>query len=223
VLAGSRGRHASAHALLIDFGGCLTNAFFPVFERACRARGLRSDAVKDLLMVDPIGHQLLMDVERGKISQPDFETGVADRLSTLEKKAVQPEGLIRDLLADLRPDAAMLKKMAEVRAAGILIGIISNSWGTEPYDPYAPWHLSEIADDVILSDEVGLRKPDRVIWELSCKRLGVVPSNCLWIDDIAAYLQLPREVFGMTTIHHTNADETLPQIDAWVSSVFAKA
>ena len=166
-------------ALLIDFGGCLTSAFFDAFKRPCRERGIRENAVESLLMNDERGHALLVDVERGVVSQTDFERGISRRLSEIEGTTISPDGFVRDLLRDLRPEDAMLQKLSEVRASGVLVGIISNSWGTQPYDPYAPWNLASIADDVILSDEVGLRKPDRAIWELSCERLGVRSSNCL--------------------------------------------
>ena len=42
-----------------------------------------------------------------------------------------------------------------------------------------------LVDVVIDSCEVGLRKPDPEIFELTAERLGVPPSACVMIDDFA--------------------------------------
>ena len=38
-------------------------------------------------------------------------------------------------------------------------------------------------DAVVVSEEVGLRKPHRRIFELACERIGLAPSACVHVGD----------------------------------------
>jgi epoxide hydrolase-like predicted phosphatase len=46
------------------------------------------------------------------------------------------------------------------------------------------WQIAGLFDDMIISAEVGLLKPDRRIYELAVQRLGVQPDEALFIDDM---------------------------------------
>jgi putative hydrolase of the HAD superfamily len=112
------------------------------------------------------------------------------------------------MAADLRPDPVMLDAVARLRAAGVRVAILSNSWGSDYFDPYAPWDLLSRADVVMISDQIGMRKPDPGIFDLAVDRLGVPAEACVFVDDIAAYLGPARER-GMTVIHHADSAATV--------------
>jgi putative hydrolase of the HAD superfamily len=116
---------------------------------------------------DPEGRQLYQQVERGALSQPDFEHKIAQLLG------VQPAGLIQGLLADLRPEPLMADAVARARAAGVPVGVITNSCGTAPYDPYAAFQLDQRFDAVVISSQVDLRKPEPAIYRLAADEQGV--------------------------------------------------
>lgn len=59
-----------------------------------------------------------------------------------------------------------------------------------------------IFDEVIISGEVGVKKPDPAIFELAAKRLEVNPNECIFIDDHEPYLAGANMV-GMKTVHFT--------------------
>jgi putative hydrolase of the HAD superfamily len=189
-------------ALILDFGGVLTLDFWEALRGFCRRVGLPDDALADLVTTDPEGRRMLADLERGAIGQAAFEEYVADRLG------LGPDGLLARMAADLRPDHRMLDAVAQLRAAGVRIAILSNSWGSDYFDPYAPWTLSSRADVVVISDQVRMRKPDPGIFDLAVDKLGVPAQACVFVDDIAAYLEPARER-GMTVIHHTDTVATV--------------
>lgn len=57
-------------------------------------------------------------------------------------------------------------------------------------------------DVVVLSYEVGLKKPDMVLYRLVAKRLGVEIEDCVWIDDNVENLKnLPN------AIHYQNPEQ----------------
>jgi len=192
--------------LVLDFGGVLTTNFFAPFRAFCRRHGLPPDKMQDLMSSDPDGRELWHRVERGEIAQPEFEARLADMLG------VERHGLVRRLLADLRPDEQMLAAVQAARKGGVRTGVLTNSWGTEPYDPYEPWQLWERLGAVVISHEVGLRKPDHAIYLLTASKLGIEPEACIFVDDIPSNLPAARNL-GMAVIHHSSTADTIDTLE----------
>jgi HAD superfamily hydrolase (TIGR01509 family) len=89
---------------------------------------------------------------------------------------------------------------------------LSNSWGTGDYDAYAGYELDGLFDAVVISDQVGLRKPSPRIYELTAARLGLGPAECLFVDDTEYNLRAAREL-GLGTLHFTGADGQVAEIE----------
>ncbi len=104
----------------------------------------------------------------------------------------------------------MLTAVARARASGIRTGLISNSWGTRRYDRAL---LAELFDGVVISGEVGIRKPAPEIYRLGAERAGVSPEDCVFVDDMPVNLD-PGAALGMATVHHVGADETIIELEA---------
>jgi putative hydrolase of the HAD superfamily len=191
--------------LILDFGGVLTLDFWGALASWCEREGLPRNALINAITGDTPARQLLADLECGAITQDVFANHMAEVLG------VPAAGLLERMAAELKPDAAMIRAAADLRAAGIPVGILSNSWGSKPLDPYAAWALDEYYDAVVISDRVGLRKPDRRIYEIAVTALGVPADRCVFVDDVATYLEPAREL-GMTVIHHVDTDATVREL-----------
>ncbi len=81
--------------------------------------------------------------------------------------------------------------------------VLSNSWGV---DAYPTELMAEHFDDVVISAEVGLRKPDPAIFRLAAERLAVPASGCVFVDDLDLNVAAAREL-GMTAIHHDGDED----------------
>jgi FMN phosphatase YigB (HAD superfamily) len=73
--------------------------------------------------------------------------------------------------------------------AGVRVGVITNSWGTAPYDPYAAYQLDQQFDAVVISSQVGLRKPEPAVYRRAADELVVPLGRIMFVDDIVANLQ----------------------------------
>jgi len=191
-------------ALLIDYGGVLTTDVFASFAAFCRAEGLAPERVRDAFMADPQARGLLADLETGALTEAEFEPRFAAVLG------VGSDGLIERLFGGMAPDDAMIGAVRAARAAGIRTGLLSNSWGADRYDHAS---LNELFDAVVISGKVGVRKPDPAIYELAAEELGLPAAHVVFVDDLRGNLK-PARALGMATVHHTTADETIPQIEA---------
>ena len=189
--------------LLIDWGGVLTTSLLGSFNAYCVRTGLDPELLMDRLRARSGARDLLISLEKGEISEPDFQDRVAAILE------VEPEGLIDGLFAEVGPDTAMIEAVRRAHAAGIRTGLVSNSWGIHRY-PHDL--LAEIFDGIVISAEEGIRKPSRRMYELGAERAGVEPDRCIYVDDLAFNLA-PAEKLGMTTVHHTSAETTVPELE----------
>jgi putative hydrolase of the HAD superfamily len=202
--AGAPGNGARPYrGLLIDYGGVLTTDLFDSFRVFCEVEGLEPEAIGQSFRRDPSCRELLIGLETGKLEDEQFELRFAEILG------VSAPGLIERLMADSRPDDAMVDAVASARRAGIRTGLISNSWGTRRYDRT---QLAELFDGVVISGEVGIRKPAPEIYELGAREIGVEPAACVFVDDLPFNLE-PAAELGMATVHHTGSERTISELE----------
>jgi putative hydrolase of the HAD superfamily len=192
------------NGLLVDFGGVLTTDVFDSFRAFCEAEGLPADTVKRAFRENPAALVELRALERGDLTVEEFEPRFAPHLGIAET-----DGLVERLFAGVGPDEPMIEAVRRAHGGGIRTGLISNSWGDTTYD-IADWR--EVFDEIVISGEVGLHKPDPAIFELTCERLGVQPSDCVFVDDLRENCEA-AETLGITAILHRGADSTLPELE----------
>jgi HAD superfamily hydrolase (TIGR01509 family) len=63
--------------------------------------------------------------------------------------------------------------------------------------------LTELFDTVVASGDIGFTKPDKQAYLITAERLGVAPTDCVFVDDRSPYCEGAREV-GMRTICYQN-------------------
>lgn len=190
--------------LLVDYGGVLTTDVFASFDAFCAREGLPPGTVRDLFRDDPAARTLLGGLEDGTLPDAEFEAGFAALLG------VTPDGLIERLLGATTADVAMLDFVRAARGRGIRTGLISNSWGSQRYDRIL---LDELFDGIVISGDVGVRKPDPAIYVLGAAAIGLPPQECVYVDDLPGNLK-PARALGMTTVRHRTPDETLEVLTA---------
>ena len=81
-----------------------------------------------------------------------------------------------------RIDPKILDMLNEITSSGIRLGLISNTEGS-PVLNWANSPLARFFAVTVFSNLVGMVKPDPDIYQHTCKNLGVVPSDCIFIGD----------------------------------------
>ncbi|MBR7827566.1 HAD family phosphatase [Actinospica sp. MGRD01-02] len=185
--------------LIMDFAGVLTSNLVQVYDYFELVEGLKQFTVLRG-WADPRGKDLYRRLELGEISQEQWN----DEFGALI--GVPADNLMGRLLEDLTPARSVLRAVKDARAAGVRTAVLSNSLGRHPHDPYAAYDLEAHFDVVVLSDEVGLRKPDPRIFQLTADRLGLSTAECLFADDTEENLP-PAEALGMGVVHAVDEQE----------------
>jgi epoxide hydrolase-like predicted phosphatase len=200
---GTQANGAPLSGLLIDWGGVLTTNLFDSFREYCVRVDIDPQSLRGRFSSDPAFRELLIALEKGELQEDDFERQLAALLG------LESDGLIDGLFAGVHPDVAMVDAVRKAREGGIRTALVSNSWGVHryPHDMF-----DELFDGVVISAEEGTRKPSRRMYVLGAERAGVEPAQAVYVDDLPFNLK-PAEELGMATIHHTSAEQTIPELE----------
>jgi putative hydrolase of the HAD superfamily len=190
--------------LLIDWGGVMTTNLLASFKAFCESEGLDPEALAGAFRGNEQARELLFAFEEGRIEEAEFELGLAELLGVSSA-----EGLIDRLFSGSSAEEDMVSAVRTARGAGVRTGLISNSWGTTRY-PHPL--LDELFDGVVLSGDVGIRKPSPRIYELGAEAIGLPPARCVFVDDLPFNLP-PAEELGMATIHHITPEHTIEELE----------
>jgi epoxide hydrolase-like predicted phosphatase len=96
-----------------------------------------------------------------------------------------------------------------------LTGILSNSFVGARRREEELYRFHEMTDDIVYSHEVGLAKPDRRIYALTCQRLGVQAAEAIFLDDAEPNVIAAGE-FGMHGILFKDNAQAMADIQACI-------
>jgi len=211
----SRAGSRPIRGVIMDWGGVMTNPIRDMVQAwlddedvdheryAAVMRPWVTGAYSHNGDINPI-HAL----ERGECTTAEFERLLAGLLARRDGVQLLAEGLLTRMFAGSIPADSMYDAVRAIRAAGLRTGLLSNSWGMADY----PRHLFPgMFDVVVISAEVGMRKPEERIFRHATGLLGLDPAECAFVDDIQVNIAA-AEALGMTAILHTDPAATLARL-----------
>ena len=206
---------ATVKAVITDWGGVLTsplNEAIGAWLAADRIDTARYKAVMRAWVKQAYDAATstnpIHGLEDGSLPAEEFERMLAAELVTVDGAPVAAEGLIRRMFHAFHPVEPMYEALRAVRAAGVRTALLSNSWGND----YPREVFAELFDAVVISAEVGMRKPDERIYRHALERVGgPPPEQCVFIDDVRHNVEAARAL-GMHAVHHTSPDTTLEEL-----------
>jgi putative hydrolase of the HAD superfamily len=200
----------SLRALLCDYGGVMTTPITASFGAFCTTEGIEMEAFKNVMSGAARAEgSPFAKIETGAITEEQFDEAVAGLLSDACGRVIISKGLKQRMFAEVRPDEAMWAAVRAARAAGVRTGLLSNSWGGRDYPVE---ELRSIFDSIVISGEVGLRKPDPDIYLFAAKQAGVPADACVFVDDFSVNVE-GAEAVGMAGVLHRDARKTIEQLE----------
>ena len=103
-------------------------------------------------------------------------------------------------------DVALTGWIETLRAQGYKIGLISNAWDDLRWMLMERWKIAHLFDDLVISAEVGMVKPDSRIYALSLARLEVAPEEAVFFDDVLENV-LAARLSGMQAFRYTDLQQ----------------
>jgi epoxide hydrolase-like predicted phosphatase len=96
------------------------------------------------------------------------------------------------------------------------VGLLSNAWDDLRQTLHARWDIDGLFDEMIISAEVKLVKPDPRVFHLAVVRLGVHPEEAVFIDDIAENVEAARKE-GLIAIQYQETQKTLDELNQYLN------
>lgn len=197
-----------------DFGGVLTTSPFDAFNRFEEERGLPRNFIRGINAINPTTNAWAR-FESSQSTLDEF-----DREFELESQAagqcVRGREIVALLSGDVRPRMVAVLKRCQ---ADYKIACITNNVkaGAGPSMAGSADRAAEIMEVmalfecVIESSKEGIRKPDPKIYELACERLGVSPTEVVYLDDLGINLK-PARNLGMRTIKVVSEEQAIADL-----------
>lgn len=168
-----------ATALLLDFDGVLRRWDPAVAAGVERDYGLSAGVLREIAM----SWNVLQPVLTGRVSHAEWMSSVADALTpTVGDAGRAREAVDRWQRYRGEVDPEVLAFVREVRAAGVRVGLGTNS--TDQLDAdLAELGLAGELDVVVNSSVVGVHKPAKEYFQAACEALATPPARVLFVDD----------------------------------------
>jgi putative hydrolase of the HAD superfamily len=204
-------------AVFTDFGGVLTPPVSHTMAAFCARKNLDPDALflAIIKVTESYGTDDYMEpIDTPLVTEQEWLRQIGDILVAEHGITGEyPTTLADDWFDGRKTNQAWVEQLRLLRGRGLYVGMLSNM--VPAWD--AHWRrmvdVAELFDDVVLSFEVGYRKPDRGIFDLAAKRAGVPPAECLLIDDIAKNCDGARAA-GWQAIHFTGTAAATAELTA---------
>ena len=198
-------------AVIWDIGGVLvrTEDREPRMRQAERL-GLTREALVYLVFDSEMGQK----AQLGAVSAKELLEYVCQAVHLPVEEAANFE---QEFFAGDRLDADLVNYIRSLRTR-YRTGIISNAWDDVRLMINERWKMADAFDQIVLSAEVKIGKPDPRIFKLALENLGVAPEEAVFIDDFAHNIEGARAV-GMHAIQFQTAEQIRADLDVFLNGI----
>jgi putative hydrolase of the HAD superfamily len=189
-------------AVIFDMGGTLTRSFGDMMQGQLDRLGLTHQQFFEVIL-GPLDHDTdhpWHRLERGEITYDEYQSLHHDlvRAAGYDEFPAPPS---RQMMFDhMTPSPEMVGLARELRADGYTTAILTNN--VKEFDGWQSIvSADEIADVIVDSCRVGMRKPTVEIYEFTLKAVGdVAPERALFLDDFH-WNVVGAQRAGLATVH----------------------
>jgi putative hydrolase of the HAD superfamily len=207
------------HAVISDFGGVLTTPLIEGFAGFQDRTGIPAASLGSAMqtIADEDGAHPLYELETGRLTEAEFMAKIANALEPVLGHRPEMHRFSEIYFEALQPNEPMIELMRDLRGRGYRMALLTNN--VREWEPL--WRSMLPVDDIfeliVDSAFVGMRKPEREIYELTLERLGeVAPPECVFIDDTDVNCDAAREL-GMSAVNFKGNEQAIGEIEAALS------
>lgn len=196
----SEGERQMIKAIIFDcFGVLLGNAYKIHLTEVEQEDPARAQEIRAINHASDMG--ILSREESAEAISGLFDMDVEDFLEEQNQLEV-PNAQLLDYIQTLKPH--------------FKVGMLSNINSRERLGiRFEPGQLDAHFDTIVASGDEGYVKPQSEIYQIAATRLGVLPSECIFIDDIAEFCQGARDT-GMQAIQFITTEQAITDINALI-------
>jgi putative hydrolase of the HAD superfamily len=178
--------------IIFDYGGVIWDMRWDIARSLALEHGLADRAVVETLY----GNDTWKRIEVG---QGDREAWLAEAhaaLETLGGRSMPPlHQHWREKQHLIAPNIELIRRLRPRYKTSVL----SNADYTLR-DRLRDIEVADLFDDIVVSADVGVAKPEGRIYGLAAERLGLAPDACVFVDDLETNVEAAMKA-GMLAVH----------------------
>ena len=192
-------------AVVFDWGGVLIDDPAAGLVRYCSKRlGVSAERLGEAQ------EEYLPEFQKGLILEPEFWKKVCDGLKVPTPRGYSLWGeAFRQVYS---PKEEMFRLAAALNRNDYKTGLLSNTEAPAVKCFYE--HNYQMFDVLTFSCNEKTRKPERRIYEVTLSKLGTKPSETIFIDNRADYIQGARQA-GMETVLFKSPSDTIEKLASY--------
>lgn len=192
-------------AVIWDLGGVLLRTKDPTHrERLAKRLDMTRKDLEDVVFASESGNR----AQLGEIQ-------VKEHWELLSQRLDLPPGTIQEFQKEFWGgdflDVLLVDKIRSLHRQ-YKTALLSNAFSDLRHFVTQVWEFSDAFDEMIISAEVGMVKPDPRIYRLVLERLDITAPEAVFIDDFAENVEGARAV-NMNAIHFLNPLQALADLD----------
>jgi epoxide hydrolase-like predicted phosphatase len=202
-------------AVIWDMGGVLLRTEDPAPRQALAQRlGMDRFEMEERVFGRQAGHR----AQRGEVSATQHWQDLCREFDwpVEEMRALQAQFFAGD-----RIDMDLLAYIEQLRPA-YRVGLLSNAFDDLRMFLEKVLKIDHYFDDIVVSAEEGMMKPDPRIYQIAVERLGVAPEQAIFIDDFEHNI-LAAQAAGLHAVHFRNSAQACAQVQALLNGSGGKA
>ncbi len=195
--------------IIFDFGGVLYKTpNRQLISRWGKLLGFNENPEFIAMIENPHESTLVRDIFLGAISEQEMWRQMA------EEWHIKP-GILNYLRRQMNSKRRLNKPLVDLLSdlqINYQTAILSNAGDQSRELMVNQLHLDRFVEEIIISAEEGLIKPDPKLYQLALDRLGASPPTTIFIDDLQENVTVAGAM-GMHAVHHTDNEQTIRAIN----------
>ena len=140
---------------------------------------------------------------------------VSEEEATVERAkllGISPQQLLDGFAAGEVLNTELVSYIRELKKT-YKVGLLSNINSRERIEVRLPdGLLDELFDEIVISGDLGVIKPDAAIYQYAAAKLDVAPEGCVMIDDVERFCEGARTV-GMQAVQFKTTQQALADLN----------
>ena len=179
-------------AVFFDFGGVIARTEYQAPRQHLAERlGMEYEDVVKIVFESPSSNRATV----GEISAKEHWAEVTKRL---RQPASETETIREEFFAGDVIDYDIVSYLRSLRSE-YYVGLISNAW-SDMRDYITGQKFADAFDHMVISAEVGARKPEARIYQIALEQAGVSPNEAVFVDDFFENIE-GCQAIGMHGVH----------------------
>ena len=183
--------------IAFDYGGVIETSSYDVLNDIIKLLGVEKEEWKKVYFtynhLSNVGNSSWGDLILFVARQLGATSSQEEEISLLLQKQEKTKKLNEELLSIIRK----LKETYKI--------VLLSNYSTELRGRVHNQHIDDVFDELIISGEVGIQKPDPKIFSILCEKLQIDISELMFVDDTPRSLEGAEEI-GYTPVLYKDND-----------------